>query len=127
MNVSYSGIIRNGRVPEANIQAEFYMLCRKNGIQILLEVKYQNCRFDALVFKNDIPFAIIEVKNYSKKRSIKGLTSNGRQMQKYMKYNLPIIGVLSSKHIFSSFDKLLKLINGESSHNLNRNEFTEKI
>ena len=110
MNLSYSKIINGGRVPEANIQAEFYMLCRKHGIKVLLEVKYENCRFDAVVFKDDKPFAIIEVKNYASRRCVIGLSKKGRQMQKYMKYDIPIIGVLSARHIISSFDRLLLLL-----------------
>ena len=96
-------------MPEANIQAEFYLLCRKYGIPILLEVKYQDCRFDAVIFKDDKPFAIIEVKNYSKQRQAKGLFAGGRQMRKYMKHGLPIIGVLSPGHIIPSFNRLLSL------------------
>ena len=109
MDLLYSDFIKK-RVPEANIQAEFYRLCRANDIRVLLEVKYENCRFDALIFKDDRPFAIIEVKNYSHRKSTIGLTTKGRQMKKYMKYGLPIIGVLSSKHIHASFERLLLLI-----------------
>lgn len=109
MNIRYSELI-NGRVPEANIQAEFYRLCRKHNIPILLEVSFEDCRFDAVIFQDDIPFAIIEVKNYSKKRSAIGLTKKGRQMKKYMRFGLPIIGVMSQKEIVPSFQRLLFLL-----------------
>jgi len=36
LDFTYKGIILSGRVPEANIQAEFYRLCRKYGIEVLL-------------------------------------------------------------------------------------------
>lgn len=110
MNITYSGVINSGRVPEANIQAEFYMLCRRHGIQALLEVKYENCRFDVLVFNNDRPFAIVEVKNYSNRTSIRGLKKNGRQYKKYTSYNIPLIEVLNSKQIIPKFQHLLTLI-----------------
>lgn len=110
MNILYTQIIKK-RVPEANIQAEFYLLCRRHGIRILLEVKYENCRFDALVFNGERPFAIIEVKSRGPKRAIYGLNQNGRQMQKYSRYGLPIIGVVSPRHIISAFNKLLTLLN----------------
>lgn len=109
MNLKYSELI-GGRVPEANIQAEFYRICRKHNIPILLEISFEDCRFDALIFQNDIPFAIIEMKNYSKKRAAVGLTKKGRQMKKYMRFGLPIIGVMSQKDIIPSFERLLILL-----------------
>lgn len=107
MNLKYSELI-NRRVPEANIQAEFYMLCRRHDIRVLLEVKYENCRFDCLVFLANEPFAIVEVKNYMKRVVLNGKTN---QVRKYSKYGLPVIGVVSPKHIYSAFNDLLGLLN----------------
>lgn len=109
MNLRYSHIILD-RVPEANIQAEFYRICRKYGIAILLEIKYEDCRFDAIIFRNDTPFAIVEVKNRSERSAEKGLNKRGRQMKKYTRFGLPIIAVLSSKHILPSVEKVLMLL-----------------
>ena len=110
MNFTFTGIISKG-VPEANIQAEFYKLCRDAKIQVLLEITYKNCRFDAIVFRENKPFAIIEVKNYCLRRSRKGLNLNGRQMKKYKEFGLPIVGILNSKQIVPAFEKIVELLN----------------
>lgn len=110
MNLSYTHIIRYGKVPEANIQAEFYRLCRQNDVKILLEVKYQNCRFDAVVFNNDKPFAIVEIKNYGKKCTERGLKRTGRQWLKYSSYGIPVIEVLNSRQIVPKFNELLIML-----------------
>jgi hypothetical protein len=111
MQITYDSIIKSGKVPEANIQAEFYMLCRKNGIQILLEVRYMDCRFDALVFNQGRPFAIIEIKNYGKKCSVRGLPKNGRQWNKYSRFGIPLIEVLNSSQIIPKFNALVEMLN----------------
>ena len=110
MNLSYSHIIKYGKVAEANIQAEFYRLCRQNDVKILLEVKYHDCRFDAVIFYEDKPFAIIEVKNYGKRCSIRGLKRTGRQWLKYSRYEIPVIEVLNSRQIVPKFNELLIMI-----------------
>ena len=115
MDISYRGIINSAKVPEANIQAEFYMLCRKHNIPVLLEIKYKNCRFDAVVFKNDKPIAIVEVKNYSIKTSTRGLKKTSRQWIKYNSFGLPVIELLNSKMIFNAFDEVVRI------YNLNQN------
>mgnify|MGYP003437501825 CR=1 FL=1 len=106
MNLSYTHITKYGKVPEANIQAEFYRLCRQNGIPVLLEVTYDHCRFDILVFRNDRPFAIVEVKNFGTKGSMRGLKKTGRQYTKYKKFGIPIIELLNSRQIFTRFNEL---------------------
>ena len=117
MNISYSGIIKSGRVPEANIQAEFYLLCRKHKIPVLLEVKYMNCRFDAVIFCNDRPCAIVEVKNFTEKTAKRGLKKNGRQYRNYTKFGIPLIQLLNSKQILKAFDDVLEIYNKEISQN----------
>lgn len=110
MNIRYSEIIRKKAYAEANIQAEFYKLCRDSKIQILLEVKYEDCRFDAVVFLEDVPVAIVEVKNFSYATSMRGLNKTGRQFKKYSRYGMPVIALLNSKQIIPRFNQLLEII-----------------
>lgn len=114
MNISYSGIIKKRRVPEANVQAEFYMACRKRGIPVLLEITYERCRFDALVFHNDKPVAIVEVKNYAKGALKRGLKPNSRQVRKYSKYGIPIIPVLATSHIMPAINSIAQIIESQN-------------
>ena len=110
MNVRFSQIVAARKVAEANIQAEFYMLCRKHGVQVLLEVAHENCRFDAVVFVDDKAFLIVEVKNFSPRCSARGLKKTGRQWNKYSRYGLPIIEILNSRQIMPKFQEVLRLI-----------------
>jgi len=110
LDFTYKGIILSGRVPEANIQAEFYRLCRKYGIEVLLEITHKGCRFDAVVFLDNRPFAIVEVKNYTERRASMGLSTKGRQLRKYSQFGLPVIGVLNSRQVTTSIDRILKMI-----------------
>jgi hypothetical protein len=107
MQISYSKIISSRRVPEANIQAEFYLLCRQHGIPVLLEVTHEDCRFDALIFKDDKPFAIVEIKNYGSRCSVRGLKKDGRQWKKYSKYGVQVIQVLNSRQIVPRFNQMM--------------------
>ncbi len=124
LNVNYRQIVESRKIPEANIQAEFYMLCRKYKIQILLEVKYQDCRFDAVVFTDDRPFAIIEFKNRWRWDNLKPINEDTRQMKKYRRYGLPIIQVLSARQIIKSFNQLLQMIDakGDVKNTLNNEQ-----
>lgn len=110
MNLSYSHIIKYGKVPEANIQAEFYRLCRLHNVPVLLEITYQGCRFDALVFRNDRPFVIVEVKNFGTKGSMRGLKKTGRQYTKYKAHGIPIIELLNSRQIVTRFNEVLLML-----------------
>ena len=77
------------KLPEANIQAEFYHQCRLQKIKCILEYKVENCRFDALVYdENRNVKCIVEFKSYKTRKKPK---TNTNQINKYKKFGLPII------------------------------------
>ena len=76
------------RISEANIQAEFYSQCKSNNINVYHEYKYEECRFDAVIYEHDKIILIVEFKSYKRKRKPNYET---KQIQKYKKYNIPIL------------------------------------
>lgn len=54
--------VTNFNFHEDNIKFQIGQLLERNNIKFLLEARYKNCRFDILIFKDDKPVGIIEVK-----------------------------------------------------------------
>lgn len=101
--------IRPKRLPEANIQAEFYHRCRLLGLRLCLEYKYEHCRFDAVMLDNkDNIYAIIEFK--SRIKPIIG-DYNTKQIKKYQQYGIPIIVCLDYFSIDKAIGKCIELLN----------------
>ncbi len=82
-------------IPEANIQAEFYHVCRKLNIPIFLEYKIKGtnskrgCRFDAVILDSyDNIICIIEFKARTKKNIKELLESN--QSKRYLEFGVPL-------------------------------------
>lgn len=85
------------RLPEANIQAEFYHRCRLEGLRLCLEYKYEHSRFDCVMIGDDDSiYAIVEFKS-KVKPIVKSY--NTKQIQKYSQYNIPIVLCFSYKDI----------------------------
>ena len=79
------------RLPEANIQAEFYHRCREEKINCILEYKVGNCKFDAVVYDDKRnALLIIEFKSYKTNKAPK---TNTKQIEKYKKHGLSIMMV----------------------------------
>jgi nicotinate-nucleotide pyrophosphorylase len=101
--------IKYKRLPEANIQAEIYHVCKKNGIGCLLEYKIDNCRFDVVLFDTGTQeiYAIIEVKSF-KYHTNKAWSGNEdtKQMRKYKTYGLPVYIIGRMEHV----SKTVKMI-----------------
>lgn len=96
------------RLPEANIQAEFYHRCRLLGLRLCLEYRYEHCRFDAVMLdRNDNIYAIIEFK--SRIKPIKGEYKT-KQIDKYSKYGIPIIVCLDYNSIDLAISKCVELL-----------------
>jgi len=110
------------RVSEANIQAELYLLCRNNGISILLEVTFESCRFDALIFHENKAVAIVEIKSYGRARMKKDPINGGffhgnkRQKVKYLKHGLPLFVIPSKERIFPVFEEIVNFIHNYAKH-----------
>lgn len=99
--------IRPNKMPEANIQAEIYRLCRNEGINICLEYTFNNCRFDAVIIKNGEIIAIVETKS-RKKVNHKRLLKT-KQLLKYLSFGIPVILCASWNEIESAFYKIKEL------------------
>jgi len=91
-------------IPSANIQAEFYRQCLDNGISVYLEYKYENCKFDAVVYENDDVRFIVEFKSYATKRTPK---RNTKQMKKYGSYGIPVILVTRMEDVCLAINQIL--------------------
>lgn len=90
------------RVAEATIQAEFYHLCRVNKIRCYLEYRYGRSRFDGVLYNEDKSiYAIIEFK--SRYNTFK-LNKDGRQFNKYMQYDIPLIYVVNMKSVIPAIN-----------------------
>lgn len=101
--------IKPKRIPEANIQAEFYHRCRGLGLRLCLEYKYEHCRFDAVMLDNeDNIYAIVEFK--SRIKPIIG-DYNTKQIKKYQQYGIPIIVCLDYFSIDKAIGKCIELLN----------------
>ena len=90
------------RIAETTIQAEFYHQCRLNKIRCYLEYKYEHSRFDGVLYdeyKNI--YAIIEFKS---RYNPFELDVKGRQFNKYMQYNIPLIYVVNMKSVTRAID-----------------------
>lgn len=100
--------ISRNRIHESNIQAEFYHRCKLRGLNVYLEYRYERCRFDAVMINdnNDI-YAIIEFK--SRKRPIKGEYKT-KQMEKYSKYNIPILLCVNLENIDKTINDCITLL-----------------
>lgn len=101
--------IRPKRMPEANIQAEIYRYCRNNNISICLEYKKDNCRFDAVIIKNEKIIAIVETK--SRKNIDHDRVKRTLQYRKYKKYNVPIILCLHWSEIEKTCQTIANMYN----------------
>lgn len=115
--ISYERILSaKHRIPEANIQAEFYRRCWAKGVKVLLEITYERSRFDAVVFNGDDAIAIVEVKNYSTKRISQGYKSgvytpkNTRQFSKYKEYGVPVVVIPGPDFINDAVEKVVTII-----------------
>lgn len=93
------------RQAEANIQAQFYMRCKQAGISCLLEYKQDNCRFDAVVYKDDNVICLIEIKNYTEHTANKKVFGGKKtkQFEKYEAYGYPVFYIYNENYVDAVF------------------------
>lgn len=87
------------KLPEANVQAEFYHRCRnfhrcRNlGLRLCLEYRLDNCRFDAVMINSrDEIYAIVEFKSWIRDKDV--MNYDSKQLQKYRAYGVPVVFLL---------------------------------
>ena len=90
---------------ESTIQAELYRRLKNHAISIDLEYSNNHSRFDLIVFMKNKPVIIVEVKK-GKVRA-----RNSKQIQKYRKYNYPLIVVEGWKDVQPCVNWILDFIN----------------
>lgn len=80
------------RLPESNVQAEFYRQCKDNNINVCLEYKYNNCRFDAIVYdRYNFVWFVIEVKNYKNPKLGRKRFKYTKQFKKYSSFHTELL------------------------------------
>ncbi|MCK4500327.1 hypothetical protein KAU11_07510 [Candidatus Babeliales bacterium] len=94
------------RLSEATIQAEFYSQAKEAGLNIYLEYKHENNRFDAVIYKDGIITHIIEFKSYKTNKAGK---VNTKQINRYKAYGVPVILITRLDQIRGVISFLLSL------------------
>lgn len=88
------------KLPKANIQAEFYKQCKDNNINVCLEYKYNNCRFDAIVYdKYNFVWFIVEIKNYKHPKKGRITFKYTKQYKKYSSFHTELILITCMKEV----------------------------
>jgi len=112
-------LIRGSKVSEANIQAEFYLACKRHNLNCYLEYsvicttkvirkRQRKCRFDAVVYdKEDNIFAIIEIKSYHTHRP--GNRAS-KQLYHYEQYGVPVFLITRAEQIEATIKSILLLV-----------------
>ena len=95
------------KLPHADLQAEFYRFCCKEGVPVSLEYKYENCRFDAVIHNKGFVVAIIEIKSYRSKKPAK---LNTKQFAKYSQYGIPVFYVVRMKDIIPTIKSIKQIL-----------------
>ena len=98
----------NQRISSANVQAEFYHMCRNADINIRLEYRADHCRFDLVVYNDNYDIlAIIEAKNKSTKNA--QINKSGRQYKKYNSFGVPVVYLMNFADLEKKFNFVKKL------------------
>jgi len=112
------------KIPEANIQAEFYKQCKDAGINIILEyaTKYydpsfygqksgrrKKCRFDCLIYDDDRnAICIVEIKSRLYGSSPKMLKT--KQIKRYESFGIPVLLIANMNEVAVGVNKVKKLL-----------------
>lgn len=102
---------RETRLAEASIQAILYGELQKLEIPCLLEVSFEDCRFDCVILRGDRVIAIIETKSYSNNREPNLKT---KQYAKYSRYNVPVIYLTRQENVHDVICEIQLVLEDES-------------
>ena len=75
---------------EDNLKMELGKWCSRSGIRLHFEYRHKNCRFDAVVVRNDEILAIIEIKKWTRAQAVHRTKKITPQFDKYSKFNVPV-------------------------------------
>jgi hypothetical protein len=86
-----------GRLPEANIQAEFYYRCKQEKIPCMLEYTIEGARFDAIIHNNKRISHIVEIKSMTERAKRRRLARSRmpKQITKYLQHGLPVLVIIN--------------------------------
>ncbi|MBA7682254.1 hypothetical protein ES703_90603 [subsurface metagenome] len=85
-------------------------MCRDANVNICLEYKHNDCRFDAVIYdKNNEILAIIEFKNRWGKYA-NYVNTDTKQHKKYISYGIPVIYVLNFSDVGEKFNVVMDLL-----------------
>jgi len=103
------------KLPEANIQAHFYMRCVQENIPCMLEYRVKGSRFDAIIYKDTQVICIIEVKNLGASALRKRLTKARKyaQIDRYETHGVPVIGIWNMDFIEPSLNLIKAMLHGK--------------
>ena len=73
-----------------NLKIELASSLSKSSIFMHLEYKHKNCRFDGVIVRNNKILAIIEIKNWSESRALTRSKKPSDQLNKYLKFGVPV-------------------------------------
>lgn len=97
------------KLPEANVQAEFYHRCRNLGLRLCLEYRLDNCRFDAVMINSrDEIYAIVEFKSWIRDKDVTNYDS--KQLQKYRVYGVPVVFCSKYSKLDATIAKCMALL-----------------
>lgn len=93
--------LRKGYVTEFEVHASLYSALRANGFDVRGEVKWRDkltrcsCRFDLVLYRNDLPVEIVEVK--AGRVTHRSGLENTRQGRRYRLFGVPVTFVYGAE------------------------------
>ena len=99
-------LFKETKISEAQIQAECYRRLRNLGIEVYLEYKHRNCRFDLVVVENGEIVVIVEIKNHQRHYD-PARTFKTKQFKKYSSLGIPLVYCLSWDELEKTISQIL--------------------
>lgn len=81
---------RKQRKHEDNLKMELKKWANQSNLFLHLEYTHEDCRFDAVLIREDEVLAIIEVKNCTEAQALCMENTPSDQLVKYQKFGLPV-------------------------------------
>jgi hypothetical protein len=75
---------------EDSLKVELSNQCSRSGIRLHVEYRHKNCRFDAVVVRNNEILAIIEIKRWTRAQAKFRTQKITPQLKKYSQFDVPV-------------------------------------